>query len=157
MVLSPCWPGCAPTVDPLEEATRASVSSDAGPLRRCGNCRRSAVSMVAGAVPRRPAVISTCGDIAISPLHLARGIQSKVLEAMASGLPGCVTPQSAEGIQAESGRHFEVASSVEEFVRSIVRLSGSRSERLTMGANARQLVEQALRLACPFTQISRIA
>ena len=61
---------------------------------------------------------------------------------MASGLPVVLTPQSAEGIQAESGRHFEVASSVEEFVQAIVRLSGSRSERLTMGTNARQLVEQ---------------
>ncbi len=50
-------------------------------------------------------------DIAVAPLHLARGIQNKVLEAMASGLPAVVTPQSAEGIAATSGVHLRIAAS----------------------------------------------
>ena len=45
-------------------------------------------------------------DIAISPLKLARGIQNKVLEAMACNLPAVVSPQSAEGIDATSGKEF---------------------------------------------------
>ena len=44
-------------------------------------------------------------DIAISPLKLARGIQNKVLEAMACGLPTVISPQSAEGIDAIPGEN----------------------------------------------------
>jgi sugar transferase (PEP-CTERM/EpsH1 system associated) len=38
--------------------------------------------------------------LAIAPLHLARGIQNKVLEAMSSGLPVVSSPQAAQGLEA---------------------------------------------------------
>jgi glycosyltransferase involved in cell wall biosynthesis len=41
---------------------------------------------------------------AVAPIHLARGIQNKILEAMAMGKPVVATPQAKEGIEATAGR-----------------------------------------------------
>ena len=40
-------------------------------------------------------------SVAVAPLHTARGIQNKVLEAVAAGLPVVVTPVVADGLPAE--------------------------------------------------------
>ena len=79
-------------------------------------------------------------DISISPLKLARGIQNKVLEAMACALPVVLTSQSAEGINAESGTDFFVADSVPEWCRAISELSQNANARHRMGNSARKLV-----------------
>ncbi len=81
-------------------------------------------------------------DIAISPLLLARGIQNKVLEALASGLATVVTPQSAEGIAAVSGVHLQVAATAEQFAESVIALARSQTARLQMGSVGREFVEQ---------------
>ncbi|MDA9840309.1 TIGR03087 family PEP-CTERM/XrtA system glycosyltransferase [Rubripirellula sp.] len=81
-------------------------------------------------------------DIAISPLKLARGIQNKVLEAMACGLPAVVTPQSAEGIDAESGKELWIADDSNEWIESLLNLADSPNVRIETGSAARELVEQ---------------
>jgi glycosyltransferase involved in cell wall biosynthesis len=40
--------------------------------------------------------------LAVAPLHVARGIQNKVLEAIAAGLPAIVTTAVFEGLPAEA-------------------------------------------------------
>ena len=50
-------------------------------------------------------------DLAIVPLTIARGVQNKVLEAMAMELPVLLTPQAATGIDAEDARHWFVEGS----------------------------------------------
>ncbi|WP_234027107.1 TIGR03087 family PEP-CTERM/XrtA system glycosyltransferase [Erythrobacter sp. KY5] len=44
----------------------------------------------------------------LAPLTIARGVQNKVLEAMAMARPVLLTPQAATGIDAEDGRHWLV-------------------------------------------------
>lgn len=81
-------------------------------------------------------------DIAISPLHLARGIQNKVLEAMSMGLPVVATPQSAEGIEAVHGKQLVVADSKEAWHVELGELAQASSGRNVIGDAARELVEQ---------------
>ena len=55
---------------------------------------------VTGAVPDvRPYLWDAA--VAAAPLHVARGVQNKVLEAIAAGLPCVVTPAVAEGLPRE--------------------------------------------------------
>ncbi len=97
---------------------------------------------VVGEVPDvRPYLHSA--DIAISPLKLARGIQNKVLEAMACGLPTVVTPQSAEGIDASPGNEFWIANNLEDWVDTLCRLADSPALRDKTGTAARKLVESS--------------
>lgn len=48
-------------------------------------------------------------DLGFVPLSIARGVQNKVLEAMAMELPVLLTPQAATGIAAEDGKDWLVA------------------------------------------------
>ncbi len=65
-------------------------------------------------------------DIFVAPLQIARGIQNKILEAMAAGLPVVATPQAVEGIglkyQDRDGYLF-VAGSASEFSDRIIKLA----------------------------------
>src|SRR5262249_28486592 len=58
--------------------------------------------------------------LAAAPLHTARGIQNKVLEAIASGLPTIVTPVVAEGLPAQAALACRVAGTAEEFAAAIL-------------------------------------
>ena len=45
-------------------------------------------------------------DVVLAPLLIARGVQNKVLEAMAMARPVLLTPEAATGIDAQHGEHF---------------------------------------------------
>ena len=45
-------------------------------------------------------------DVVLAPLLIARGVQNKVLEAMAMARPVLLTPDAATGIAAEDGAHW---------------------------------------------------
>lgn len=73
--------------------------------------------------------------LALAPLRIARGVQNKVLEAMAMALPVVASPQALEGIQAEAGRDLLVADSADHFAEQVMALlSGAHPD---MGAAAR--------------------
>lgn len=76
---------------------------------------------VTGSVPDvRPWLYrSTC---AVVPLHIARGVQNKVLEAMSCGRPVICSPSPLKGLAAEPGLHLLQADSAEEWVQSISRV-----------------------------------
>ncbi|PAY16617.1 hypothetical protein CKO51_25935 [Rhodopirellula sp. SM50] len=79
-------------------------------------------------------------DIAISPLKLARGIQNKVLEAMACGLPVITTTESAEGIDAIDGSEFIIADDEAAWADAICDLASNPQRRVSIGSAARDLV-----------------
>lgn len=65
--------------------------------------------LVTGYVPDMRPVVQGCG-VCVFPLRVARGVQNKVLEAMAMGVPVVTTPAVAEGVTARPGSELQVAS-----------------------------------------------
>lgn len=59
-------------------------------------------------------------NCAVAPLRIARGVQNKVLEAMAMACPVVVSPQAAEGIHAEAGHEFVQAPDAAAFARAVI-------------------------------------
>lgn len=74
---------------------------------------------------------------AVAPLRIARGVQNKVLEGMAMGLPVVATPDAAEGLNVIAGRELIVARSSDEFVGALTDVM--RGE-ISIGAAARDRV-----------------
>jgi sugar transferase (PEP-CTERM/EpsH1 system associated) len=83
------------------------------------------------ALARQPGVAVTGGvpDVrpwlahavcAVAPLRIARGVQNKVLEAMAMTRPVIASAQAAEGIRAEAGRDFILAQGEADFAHAVV-------------------------------------
>jgi sugar transferase (PEP-CTERM/EpsH1 system associated) len=58
--------------------------------------------------------------IAVAPLRVARGVQNKVLEAVAAGLPTVITPAVADGLPAEILPACRVAGDAASFADAIV-------------------------------------
>ncbi len=67
--------------------------------------------------------------VCVSPLQLGGGTKLKVLEAILRGLPLVATPVSMEGIPLEPGRHFELATSADEFAVACVTLLNDTARR----------------------------
>lgn len=78
--------------------------------------------------------------LAVAPLRVARGIQTKVLDAMAMGLPVVVAESCAGPIDAKPGQHLEVAADAGQFVEKIDGLLRDRQRAAAMGAAARERV-----------------
>ena len=99
--------------------------------------------LVHGGVPdMRPYLAGA--DVVVAPLMLARGVQNKVLEAMAMARPVVLTPEAATGIGAADGRHFAVASSAAEFRDTVLRLIAEPKAATRMGKAARDFVTEHL-------------
>lgn len=78
--------------------------------------------------------------VVVAPLRLARGIQNKVLEAMAMGLPVVASQECAGAIDAVPGRDFMTAGTVEDYLRQIESLLQSPENAFDMGRAARRRV-----------------
>ncbi|MES1981076.1 MAG: TIGR03087 family PEP-CTERM/XrtA system glycosyltransferase [Pseudomonadota bacterium] len=95
--------------------------------------------VVTGSVPDvRPYVAHAA--VAVAPLRIARGIQNKVLEAMAMAKPVVVSPQALEGIAAEAGTEVLLAADSAAFIALIAAQLDRPDE--TLGPAARRRVEQ---------------
>ena len=78
-------------------------------------------------------------DCVVAPLKIARGVQNKVLEAMAMARVVVATPQAREGIVAEPGIEIIIAEDAQGFAGAVcAALGGGYPE---IGARARQCVQ----------------
>ncbi|MGH7847283.1 MAG: TIGR03087 family PEP-CTERM/XrtA system glycosyltransferase [Candidatus Binatia bacterium] len=81
-------------------------------------------------------------DVSVAPLRIARGIQNKVLEAMAMGIPVVATPDAVAGIDVEPGEDLLVAASPEAFARHVISLLRDPQLRCRMAKRARSKMVQ---------------
>lgn len=81
---------------------------------------------VTGSVPDiRPYLAHA--DVAVAPLRIARGIQNKVLEAMAMARPVVASPEAHEGVRAVAGQDLLVANGAEAMAEAVAQvLAGTR-------------------------------
>ncbi len=137
-----CWfarevlPGIRAAVS---EASFTIVGRDPAPAVRQLAARPGVV--VTGSVPDvRPYLARAA--VAVCPLRLARGVQNKVLEAMAMARPVVASPAALEGLDADPGRHVLQADSAREFGEAVVGLLTDSALRARMGDDARGHVER---------------
>jgi sugar transferase (PEP-CTERM/EpsH1 system associated) len=96
--------------------------------------------IVTGAVPDVRGWIAAA-DVVAAPLRIARGVQNKVLEAMAMARPVVASPAAFEGIDAEPGRDLVVAEGPDAQATAISRLLDDRRAADALGRAARRRVE----------------
>ena len=77
--------------------------------------------------------------VVVAPLRVARGIQNKVLEAMAMARPVVVSACAADGLSGVPGVDFETAVDAQEFARKTMGLMDDRAAA-AIGAAARNRV-----------------
>ncbi len=85
----------------------------------------------------------SAADVCLVPLRIARGIQNKVLEAMAMGKAVVSTPQAHQGIQATPGQDLIVAEDEKSFAHAIVQLISNKHDRERIGRRARLCMEKS--------------
>jgi sugar transferase (PEP-CTERM/EpsH1 system associated) len=105
----------------VREAVPAAQFTIVGsrPSDAVGMLARQPGVVVTGSVPDvRPYLVHAA--CAVAPLRIARGVQNKVLEALAMARPVVATAQAAEGLRAEAGRDFVLAKGEAEFAQAVV-------------------------------------
>jgi sugar transferase (PEP-CTERM/EpsH1 system associated) len=106
-------------------------------------CDRQNGVRVWGEVPDvRPFVASA--DLVVVPLEIARGVQNKVLEAMAMARPVLLTAEAAAGIGGVDGQHFVTADRDEDIIAEACSLLHDAERRAAIGQAARAFVIRTL-------------
>jgi sugar transferase (PEP-CTERM/EpsH1 system associated) len=110
---------------------------------------------VTGAVPDvRPFLARA--SIGVIPIRIARGIQNKLLEAMAMGLSTVATSAAQAGLEAENGRDLFVADEPKAFASAVVKLLQDEQLRLSIGQSARRTVEAHYRWEHSLAQLDEV-
>ena len=91
----------------------------------------------------------------VAPLRLARGIQNKVLEAMAMARPVVTASVCAQAIDAVVGHHLEAAVEPEDYLQAIGRLLDDPARAARMGQDARRCVMERYGWAARLAPLDR--
>lgn len=87
------------------------------------------------------AIAARGGGVGVCPMRLGAGVQNKVLEYMALGLPTVSTQLGLEGFEAVSGRDLLVADDAKGIAAAVVKLLEDRDAAREMAQCARAFVE----------------
>ncbi len=93
---------------------------------------------VTGFVPDIRPYLAEAG-VFVAPFRIARGIQNKVLEAMAAGVPVVARPEAVQGVSGHRGS-IRVESEPASFARAVVECLRNEQRRNVMISEARDFV-----------------
>jgi glycosyltransferase involved in cell wall biosynthesis len=82
------------------------------------------------------------GKIFIAPMHIGTGMQNKLLEAMALGIPSVTTSLVNNAIRGKHREHLLVADNLSQMVNCIKELENDQELRLRIIKNARAFVRE---------------
>jgi len=109
------------------------------PSRNVEELNQDPSVVVTGSVPDiRPYL--AMADVAVAPLRIARGIQNKILEAMAAGLPVVGTAAAFEGIEAQASDGVRIVDAPEAFAGEVLTLLQNGALRRQCSLDARRYV-----------------
>lgn len=80
-------------------------------------------------------------SVTVAPLQIARGVQNKVLEAMAMARPVIASPGAAEGLHVVAGSDLLIASTAEEWASAVCGTLNDTQRQQALGAAGRRFVE----------------
>jgi sugar transferase (PEP-CTERM/EpsH1 system associated) len=80
-------------------------------------------------------------QVVVAPLRIARGIQNKVLEALAMAKPVLASPAAMEGLAVTGDRELVVAEAPQEWADRLLALWTDPSRRVELGRRGRAFVE----------------
>lgn len=95
-------------------------------------------------------------DYFVAPLRIARGIQNKILQAFACGLPVISTSMGAEGITYKNGSDILIADTPESFVECIDKLEQCSELKDSIRNNALNLVATEYSWCRQFETLDRL-
>jgi polysaccharide biosynthesis protein PslH len=81
----------------------------------------------------------------VAPLRFAAGIQNKVLEAMAAGVPVVTSSYVNNGLEGEDGRHLLVADDAVSAAAAVIKLLNDGELRASLSQAGREFVTQRYR------------
>jgi sugar transferase (PEP-CTERM/EpsH1 system associated) len=96
---------------------------------------------VTGAVPEVRSYYRQAA-VCVAPLRIARGIQNKVLQSMALGVPVVATSAAARGLESRPDEHILVEDDPARFAQAVIGLLGDRDGRRRLAERARGFVER---------------
>ena len=110
------------------------------PVRKIQNMANKDVT-VTGYVPDiRDYIAQAC--VCIVPLRIAKGIQNKILEAMAMEVPVVATSIANQGIHAKNHKEIMIADSPQEFAQATVTLLRNEKLRKEITINAKRFIQR---------------
>ena len=95
-------------------------------------------------------------SVCVAPLRMGRGVQNKVLQAMAMGLPVVASSPAHRGLDAKAGEHLHVEDEASGFADKVVRLLSVPEEGQAMARRARAFVEVHHAWATSCARLERI-
>lgn len=110
---------------------------------------------VTGEVPHIPSAARQ-GGVGVCPLRLGAGVQNKVLEYMALGLPVVSTTIGLEGFEARPGEELLVADDAPTLAQKIIEVIQDRSTAERLARAARRYVESSHSWAAMLEPVVRI-
>lgn len=79
--------------------------------------------------------------VCVVPLRIARGVQNKVLQAMAAGRAIVATPEAVAGLQVEDGKEVLLARIPRDFAEAIIRIIREEPLRAELASQSLRYVE----------------